>query len=498
MTLDECRAALRSATTTPVAALEAAMGLAAELAPEMGDLLARAAAGEPLLLEEERLLRYGLTALAAARRTEIFPAFAALLAQPDLALAQMLDGSADVVVAPLVTALFDGNPAPLAALAADPETPADLREALFTALAWLVRDGRVTPAVLADLLDRFVQDDPPPVDDAAWFGWFAAARVLGREGQVEAMRQRLVAELPDWMDEADREDWQHDLNRACQPDTLDLAAPIEHPAAAFPPPVAPPAPAQPMDLTTEEMGWLDSRLMHACLDDGAMPLEAVDGYFTALHVTPAPADYAACRAAIWRDGTAQARLGRAAVAEAAEALLQRRFASIGARLAAGQPPEPFLEVEDEVVGGKLWAAGFMMGLDAQQAVWDRLLRRPAVRDLVAPLALLEEDTAADDDLDLEGDEADGAPDAERDADLDAPGNAEWDADADGADTAGPTPEERAELLDDLPETVLRLHELVRTIALRPESGVGRNDPCPCGSGRKFKKCCGAPGAVPKF
>ena len=22
-------------------------------------------------------------------------------------------------------------------------------------------------------------------------------------------------------------------------------------------------------------------------------------------------------------------------------------------------------------------------------------------------------------------------------------------------------------------------------------GVGRNDPCPCGSGRKFKKCCGA-------
>jgi hypothetical protein len=27
--------------------------------------------------------------------------------------------------------------------------------------------------------------------------------------------------------------------------------------------------------------------------------------------------------------------------------------------------------------------------------------------------------------------------------------------------------------------------------LRPESKVGRNDPCPCGSGRKFKKCCGA-------
>jgi len=23
----------------------------------------------------------------------------------------------------------------------------------------------------------------------------------------------------------------------------------------------------------------------------------------------------------------------------------------------------------------------------------------------------------------------------------------------------------------------------------PYKGVGRNDPCPCGSGKKFKKCC---------
>jgi preprotein translocase subunit SecA len=23
------------------------------------------------------------------------------------------------------------------------------------------------------------------------------------------------------------------------------------------------------------------------------------------------------------------------------------------------------------------------------------------------------------------------------------------------------------------------------------SKIGRNDPCPCGSGKKYKKCCGA-------
>ena len=28
--------------------------------------------------------------------------------------------------------------------------------------------------------------------------------------------------------------------------------------------------------------------------------------------------------------------------------------------------------------------------------------------------------------------------------------------------------------------------------------VGRNDPCPCGSGKKFRKCCGEAGATPKF
>lgn len=25
---------------------------------------------------------------------------------------------------------------------------------------------------------------------------------------------------------------------------------------------------------------------------------------------------------------------------------------------------------------------------------------------------------------------------------------------------------------------------------RSEAKVGRNDPCPCGNGRKYKKCCG--------
>jgi len=30
---------------------------------------------------------------------------------------------------------------------------------------------------------------------------------------------------------------------------------------------------------------------------------------------------------------------------------------------------------------------------------------------------------------------------------------------------------------------------------RQMAKIGRNDPCPCGSGKKYKKCCGAQNAV---
>jgi len=34
-------------------------------------------------------------------------------------------------------------------------------------------------------------------------------------------------------------------------------------------------------------------------------------------------------------------------------------------------------------------------------------------------------------------------------------------------------------------------EIVPTTIVREGPKVGRNDPCPCGSGKKYKKCCGA-------
>jgi hypothetical protein len=43
----------------------------------------------------------------------------------------------------------------------------------------------------------------------------------------------------------------------------------------------------------------------------------------------------------------------------------------------------------------------------------------------------------------------------------------------------------------LREFQMRVRDLNMPARLNNQSRVGRNDPCPCGSGRKYKKCCGS-------
>ncbi len=73
---------------------------------------------------------------------------------------------------------------------------------------------------------------------------------------------------------------------------------------------------------------------------------------------------------------------------------------------------------------------------------------------------------------------------------------------DAASNADPVSDEYANLSKCAPETlrefVVTLHRYRQAIGFadRPNPfasvrKVGRNDPCPCGSGRKYKRCCGA-------
>ena len=63
-----------------------------------------------------------------------------------------------------------------------------------------------------------------------------------------------------------------------------------------------------------------------------------------------------------------------------------------------------------------------------------------------------------------------------------------------------TTDVRRRVVEQLPHTLKLIAAYWREPARRWSRGepvrstkVGRNEPCPCGSGKKYKKCCGAGG-----
>jgi uncharacterized protein len=111
-----------------------------------------------------------------------------------------------------------------------------------------------------------------------------------------------------------------------------------------------------------------------------------------------------------------------------------------------------------------WAEGFMMAVALRSERWDELVSTEAAL-LMAPITAL-------------------CGDVSEDASL--------------------TPEERMTALESaaeaLPDAVCaiagywRMPEVEKAnflANLRDSFKVGDDDPCPCGSGRKFKNCCGA-------
>ena len=120
--------------------------------------------------------------------------------------------------------------------------------------------------------------------------------------------------------------------------------------------------------------------------------------------------------------------------------------------------------------GQVWALGFMFAVENWPEEWAAPRDKDAAKLLDAALqavvALTDDDTGA---LEVSPFSDDSPPSMSQDR-VDAFANAVW--------------------------AVYDLFELWRSIGprvetVRKEAGPGRNDTCPCGSGKKFKKCCGA-------
>ena len=106
----------------------------------------------------------------------------------------------------------------------------------------------------------------------------------------------------------------------------------------------------------------------------------------------------------------------------------------------------------------------------------------------------DEDDSSDDEEDLSGDDGAEEDDSDEDEEDDGEGEDDWEEDEedDWEEQADDDQEEEAED-DEVRERKgpgsVRLPELPPEPLRLAKPKVGRNDPCPCGSGKKYKKCC---------
>jgi uncharacterized protein len=208
----------------------------------------------------------------------------------------------------------------------------------------------------------------------------------------------------------------------------------------------------------------------------AMNLEELDGFFCALACSPEdvePEDYFP---PLW--GTVEEADELFADLKAAQefiGLVTRYYGELVLRLEAEEDFEPLLLANEsgEVLGVD-WAWGFVRGMRFEPDVWRTLFDDEQDGELLLPVLMLAQERDPDRDPDLPAETPITAE--EREALLCGMAAAApciydyfWEM-RDGAN------EEY-----DLPAAPYR----------REMPKVGRNEPCSCGSGKKYKRCCGA-------
>ncbi len=211
------------------------------------------------------------------------------------------------------------------------------------------------------------------------------------------------------------------------------------------------------------------RLLGELDNDDAMIVEELDGFLAALACAPEPVgadDYLPVVFGRER-GAVEPPRGKAPPDELA--LLVRRHAlAAAAALDAGEFAPVLAYDEQGAPDGSAWAVGFLRAVEMAPESWDAMLAEKEFGDALDAIDAL----AAT--LD------------------DKPG-------------VRPLPRrEREVLIDAMIADVGDIHEFFRpyrqagttpkalrvATVRREKPKVGRNGPCPCGSGRKYKVCCG--------
>jgi yecA family protein len=476
---------LEAAEYRPDAVLRRAVEHADSIAPSVIALVEKAAEGIYLLPKQQRLLFWGLHVLAAARCTALYRPLLRLLGLDRAEYLDDLFGNALTESLPRVLiSTFDGDAAPLFELCSQKSADEHLRWGVFDAIARLTFDGAIPRPTTVEFLSRFERENLANPGEAAWEGWQDAIALLG----IEELHDRVRAT---WRDErsltepSDQEIIEERFARALAlaPGDPELfnhhgRQPIDDPAEALAWTASEspekestpfgPEPAADIALQAFEIRWLSGFLISSKVPETALTLESIDGLFCALNVGPS-APSSEYMPVIWNpeddaDPNDGPTYDSPEQAEYVVGLLNRYWNSIARRLDAGSPHWPVLERQPDELDARYWAGGFLLGVSTRAQVWETRKGNEFVMaflQMIVTLGMNEEDLH------------------ENEIDL----------------------EIREKLVDALPIQLVRIYHLWHgredpfpppTPTRYEDRKVGRNELCPCGSGKKFKRCCGSP------
>ena len=225
-------------------------------------------------------------------------------------------------------------------------------------------------------------------------------------------------------------------------------------------------------LSEDELDLLSDFLISDATSDETMMLDCLDGFLTAIATSPAMPPSSVWMPKVWGPSAKdEPSFESYAQMEQITGLIMRHLSSLIVSLRENPDGcEPIFDSAvypdnpHEFVDGEMWAYGYMTAVNLQRDDWQPAFDDGACAELLRPIYLLGTEELP----------------PEQEALVE-------------------TPEQREELSTQIPHSVAGLYRFWtpsrRTVAdpavARAMPKVGRNEKCPCGSGRKYKKCCGA-------
>lgn len=227
-------------------------------------------------------------------------------------------------------------------------------------------------------------------------------------------------------------------------------------------------------LSEEELNELDDFLADEAIEETSMDVSTLDGFLAAIAIGPRLVRPSEWLPWVWdlEEGEAEAEFESEEQANRILSLIMRHYNAVVHTFNADPASFEPIFWRGEQWGAAEWCEGFILGFMFNEEAWSLLaVGQPK---WFTPILRL----GTDEGLDLTKNEGD----AEKWMNEIEPSlmriQAYW------KEKRGDPP--TMPINDD--------HHHGESVQLvRGSRRIGRNDPCPCGSGKKFKKCCGAAG-----